>query len=92
MMTNTNNDYNKHIEAFENHLEALWGERWEELTAKEVCKLLAQQTLGLNGGTTLNMEEAAGNVGFTSDNVVPIEKDRTFQVLTLIEFVSPTVN
>ena len=35
MMTNTNNDYNKHIEAFENHLEALWGERWEELTAKK---------------------------------------------------------
>lgn len=84
-MANTKNDYEKHVEAFENHLEALWGDRWEELTAKEICKLLAKQTLGLNGGPTDMMHEAAEKVGFSKDNVVPVG-DGAYQVLTMIEF------
>ena len=88
-MANSSNDRAKHIEAFENHLSALWGDRWEELTAKEVCKLLAVHTLGLNGGSWLQMGEAADKIGFDSNNIVRCD-DGSFQVLTLVEFEGDT--
>lgn len=85
---NTQNDIDKHVQAFENHLKALWGDGWEQLTAKEICKLLAIRTLGLNGGTTEMMPDAADRVGFEPHNVVSIG-DGTHQVMTMIEFVDP---
>ena len=84
-MANSQNDKEKHVEAFESHLEALYGERWEELTAKEVCKLLSYHTLGLNGGTVDQMAEAADKIGFDKDNIVFCD-DGSYQVLTLVEF------
>ena len=87
-MANSKNDYEKHIEAFEAHLEALYGDRWEELTAKEICKLLAVQSLGLHGGFTDQMDEAADKIGFTADNVV-LCGDGSFQVLAMVEFNRP---
>ena len=87
-MANSKNDYEKHIEAFEAHLEALYGDRWEELTAKEICKLLAIRSLGLNGGFTDQMDEAADKIGFTADNVVPCG-DGSYQVLAMVEFSGP---
>lgn len=85
---NTKTDQEKHVEAFENHLEALWGEGWEQLTAKEVCKLLAKKTLGLNGGPLNNVGEAAERVGFENHNIV-MTSDGPWQVLTMIEFDGP---
>lgn len=85
---NSKNDYDKHLEAWENHLAALDGGndgRWTELTAKEICKLLAQQTLGLNGGSFDQMADAAKKVGFDSKNIVHCP-DGTYQVVTMIEF------
>lgn len=84
-MKNSKNDYDKHIEAFEAHLAALWGDRWEELTAKEICKLLAEHTLGLNGGSWLQMGEAADKIGFDKHNIVRCD-DGSFQVLAMVEF------
>ena len=84
-MGNTKNDYDKHIEAFEKHFSAIYGDGWEELTMAELIKLLAKQTLGLNGGPTDMMHEAAEKVGFSKDNVVPVG-DGAYQVLTMIEF------
>lgn len=84
-MANSQNDKEKHVEAFESHLEALYGERWEELTAKEVCKLLSYHTLGLNGGTVDQMADAADKIGFDKDNIVFCD-DGSYQVLTLVEF------
>jgi hypothetical protein len=89
-MANSKNDYAKHVEAWENHLAALDGGndgRWTELTAKEVCKLLAQTTLGLNGGSFERMGDAAKIIGFDSNNIVHCD-DGTFQVVTLIEFTA----
>jgi hypothetical protein len=85
MTQNTKNDMEKHVEAFEGHLAALYGDGWEQLTAKEICKLLSHHTLGLNGGTAEMMPEAAERVGFERHNVVPIGQG-TYQVLTMIEF------
>lgn len=89
-MGNSRNDYEKHVEAWENHIKALDGgdERWHELSAKEICKLLAHTTLGLNGGDwDENALEASDKVGFTGNNVVHCE-DGTIQVVTLIEFTT----
>lgn len=90
-MANSKNDYQKHIEAWENHLAALDGGddgRWTELTAKEICKLLARTTLGLNGGDwDENALDASDTVGFTGHNVVDCA-DGTKQVVTLIEFTT----
>jgi len=84
---NSKNDYEKHVEAWENHFKALDGgsDRWHELTAKELCKLLAHTTLGLNGGPTDRMGDAAEVVGFNKHNVVPTGGG-SYQVVTLIEF------
>lgn len=84
-MVNTKNDYDKHVEAFEKHFAAICGDGWEELTMAEAISLLANQTLGLNGGPAIQMDEAAEKVGFSKDNVVNVG-DGTFQVLTMIEF------
>lgn len=84
-MKNTQNDIEKHIEAFEAHLAALYGDRWEELTAKEICKLLAEHTLGLNGGPVDRMAVAADKIGFDKHNIVHCD-DGSYQVLTLVEF------
>lgn len=89
-MANSKNDYEKHLEAWENHIKALDGgdERWHELTAKEICKLLARTTLGLNGGDwEENALDAADKIGFTGHNVVPCS-DGTLQVVALIEFTT----
>jgi len=86
---NSRNDYEKHVQAWEQHLAALDGGndgRWTELTAKEVCKLLARQSLGLNGGGMHTMNVAAKNVGFDFENVVFVAPG-VAQVVTLIEFV-----
>ena len=85
---NTKNDQEKHVQAFENHLEALWGEGWDQLTAKEVCKLLAQKTLGLNGGPLAMVGDAAERFGFENHNIV-MTSDGPWQVLTMIEFDGP---
>lgn len=85
---NSQSDQEKHVEAFENHLEALWGEGWDQLTAKEVCKLLAQKTLGLNGGPLAMVGDAAERVGFENHNIV-MTSDGPWQVLTMIEFDGP---
>tara|TARA_B100001057_G_scaffold35947_1_gene32522 strand:+ start:3200 stop:3493 length:294 start_codon:yes stop_codon:yes gene_type:complete len=88
-MENSKNDYDKHVEAWENHLAALDGGddgRWTELTAKEIVKLLAKTTLGLNGGDwEENGLDAADKVGFNGHNVVHCP-DGSVQVVTLIEF------
>ena len=88
-MENSKNDYDKHVEAWENHLAALDGGddgRWTELTAKEIVKLLATTTLGLNGGDwEENGLDAADKVGFNGHNVVHCP-DGSVQVVTLIEF------
>ena len=90
-MGNSRNDYEKRVEAWEHHLEALDGGddgRWTELTAKEICKLLARTTLGLNGGDwDMNKLEASDKVGFNGNNVVHCS-DGTIQVVTLIEFTT----
>jgi len=89
-MANSSNDYEKHLEAWENHFKALDGnhERWHELTAKELCKLLALSSLGLNGGDwEENASEASDKVGFTGNNVVSCA-DGTKQVVALIEFTA----
>ncbi len=88
MSVNTENDRDKHIQAFESHLEALWGEGWEQLTAKEICKLLALKTLGLNGGPVEDIQDAAERVGFDNHNIV-LTSDGPLQVLALIEFDAP---
>ena len=88
-MANSKNDYEKHVQAWEQHLAALDGGndgRWTEMTAKEVCKLLARQSLGLNGGGMHTMNLAAEKVGFDFENVVFVEPG-VAQVVTLIEFV-----
>ena len=90
MMSNSQNDREKHVEAFEAHLQALWGEGWEGLTAKEVCKLLAVHTLGLNGGPVDRMADAANRIGFDSDNIVHCG-DGSYQVLTMVEFADDMV-
>ena len=84
-MGNSKNDYDKHIEAFEKHFLAICGDGWEELTMAEAISLLANQTLGLNGGSFDRMADAADKIGFTSDNIVPCD-DGTFQVLAMVEF------
>lgn len=84
-MKNTQNDYDKHIEAFEKHFEAICGDDWKELSMMEAVKLLAKQTLGLNGGYTDQMGEAADKIGFTSDHVVHCG-DGSYQVLAMVEF------
>ena len=83
---NTKNDYQKHVEAFERHFEAIGGDKWDELTARELCKLLAYHTRGLNGGTFDRVQDAAERIGFDGSNIVPVS-DNSLQVLTLIEFV-----
>lgn len=89
-MGNSKNDYEKHLEAWELHFAALDGGsgdgRWTELTAKELCKLLAEKTLGLNGGPTHQMNEAAKKIGFGWDNVTFVAPG-VAHVLTMIEFV-----
>jgi hypothetical protein len=87
---NTQNDYDKHIEAFERHFAALYGDGWEQMTMAEAVKLLALRTLGLNGGGVEQIPEAAEKVGFDRHNVVAVG-DNTYQVLTMIEFVDNTV-
>lgn len=84
-MGNTKNDYEKHVECFENYLEGLYGDGWEDLCAKEICKLMAKYALGLNGGSFEEMADAADVVGFDSHNIVPT-RDGCFQVMTMIEF------
>lgn len=89
-MANSKNDYEKHVEAWEHHLNAIDGGdgRWVELSAKEICKLLAHTTLGLNGGDwEENALDASDKVGFTGHNVVHCE-DGTIQVVALIEFTT----
>ncbi len=89
-MANSKNDIQKHIEAWENHFKALDGgsDRWHELTAKELCKLLALTSLGLNGGDwEENALDAADVVGFDGHNVVSCSNG-TRQVVTLIEFTA----
>ena len=84
-MGNSKNDYDKHVEAFEKHFEAIYGDGWKELSMMEAVKLLAKQTLGLNGGSFAHMGDAADKIGFTSDHIVPCD-DGSFQVLALVEF------
>lgn len=86
--TNSTNDMEKHIEAWEAHIAALDGGqdgRWTELTAKEVCKLLARQSLGLNGGPIDRMDDAAEIVGFDAHNVVNVGNG-VWHVVTLVEW------
>ena len=76
-----------HEAAWEAHFAALDGGgdgRWQELTAKELCKLLAMNTLGL-GSPMHQINEAAKKVGFDKDNVVFI-KPGIAHVVTLIQF------
>ena len=83
---NTKSDIETHIEVFENHLHGLYGDGWEDLSAKEVCKLLAMRTLGLNGGGLSEIDIAASRVGFTKNNLV-LTQDNAVHVLTMIVFV-----
>ena len=82
---NTGNDYEKHIDTFSKHFEAICGEDWRELTMAEAVKLLARQTLGVNGGSYDQMADAAETIGFDSHNIIPVN-DGTYQVLAMIEF------
>tara|TARA_B100000035_G_C20909548_1_gene513305 strand:- start:238 stop:516 length:279 start_codon:yes stop_codon:yes gene_type:complete len=84
-MGNTRNDYEKHIEAFEKHFEAICGDDWKELSMREAVHLLAKQTLGLNGGSYDQMDDAAEKIGFDSHNIVHCN-DGSFQVLAMVEF------
>ena len=84
-MSNSKNDYEKLVQSFEDHLEALDGDRWHELTAKEVVKLLAESTLGLNGGAVHRATEAQKVIPFQGHHMVP-SGDGVFHVLTLVEF------
>ena len=89
-MSNTRNDYEKHLEAFEKHFESICGDDWKELSMMEAVKLLAKQTLGLNGGTIDEMGDAADKIGFDSHNIVHCS-DGTYQVLALVEFAGEQV-
>jgi hypothetical protein len=87
-MSNTNNDFEKHKEAWANHFAALEGGRdgrWRELTASELCHLLAKSALGLNGGELEKIPSAMKTVGFNYNNLIPIKPGKA-QVVTLIEF------
>ena len=83
---NSENDYEKHVQAFSNHFHGLYGEGWEEMSMMEAVKLLAHKSLGLNGGSVVNLPDAADQVGFEPHNVVAAG-DGTFHVLALIEFM-----
>lgn len=84
-MGNSRNDYDKHIEAFEKHFEAICGDDWKELSMMEAVKLLAKKTLGLNGGSFDQMADAADKIGFTKNNIVFCD-DGSVQVLAMVEF------
>ena len=86
-MGNTKNDRDKHVEAFETHFAAIGGDGWEELTAKESCQLLSIHSLGLNGGSLEQVDEASDKIGFDKHNLVHCD-DGSLQVLTLVEFTS----
>jgi len=89
--TNTDNDYDKHVEAFCAHFQGLYGDGWEQMSMMEAVKMLAMKTLGLNGGSVSNMDDAAERVGFEAHNVV-VAGDGSYQVLALIEFSDEPVS
>lgn len=90
-MANSMNDYDKLKGCFENHLEAIYGDKWDQLSAREICKLLAGSALGLNGGTPFDIPKAGKKLGFKSHHVVGVNPD-TFHVLSLTEFQSEQPN
>jgi len=86
-MTNTKNDYSKHLESTRAYLKALAGyDDLEDMTAEEMVEVMAKHLHGLNGGSTLSIDDAAEIVGFNPDaHVVRTGKD-TWQVMVMIEF------
>ena len=87
-MEDVNQNTASHVAAWEAHFAALDGGgdgRWEELTAKELCKLLARSSLGLYAPMD-EMGDAAEKVGFGHGNIVSVTPGVT-HVVTLITFV-----
>jgi len=58
----------------------------EEMSAEDLIPFLAQNLCGVNGGLTLDIEEAAEVVGFSRDHHVIRTGEDTWSVLALIEF------
>ena len=86
-MTNTVNDYEKHLETTRRYPQQLVGHTsLEDVSAEEMIPLLAKKMHGLNGGTTLSMDDAAEIVGFDPSKHVLRTSEDTWQVLVMIEF------
>ena len=86
-MTNNENDYLKHLETTRAYLQALAGyDDLEYMSAEDMIEVMAKHLHGLNGGSTLSIDDAAEIVGFNPDaHVVRTGKD-TWQVMVMIEF------
>ena len=86
-MPNTMNDYEKHLETTRRYLQQLAGHTsLEDVSAEELIPLLAGHMHGLNGGTTLSMDDAAEIVGFDPSRHALRTGEDTWQVLVMIEF------
>jgi hypothetical protein len=86
-MSNTKNDFVKKLKATEAYLKAITGfDQLEQMSAEDLIPFLAQNLCGVNGGLTLDIDEASEVVGFNRDHHVIRTGEDTWSVLALIEF------
>jgi len=86
-MANSKNDVVKHLQATEAYLKAITGfDQLKDMSAEDLIPFLAENLHGLNGGLTLDIEEAAEIVKFDKNKHVIRTGEDTWSVMVLIEF------
>lgn len=88
-MENTENDYEKHVEALSAHLQTVVGPDWQDMTPIETIKLLARTMHGLNAKGD-DMVDYATVMNVSPHNVVNVGAG-TYQVLSMVEFQTEEV-